>query len=158
MVATVACQAIDTSRAVPVVLIYAARMEKVDPQPIAYPLPAARLRPTWGSRRSQCLGALAAAFLVLAVALRWPLRLVDIDDVLLRQGLPAALAFIMAFTPPSATRVGRIAQDLTVLGLCVAPFAGDWLPLLLACYPLLLMIAVAVGEFGLLRRYWGRNL
>lgn len=136
---------------------YGVRMEKAVSQPIAYPLPEAALRPTWNSRRSRCLGALAIAAFLLAVGLRWPLRLIDIDDALLRHGLPAVLAFIMAFTPPSSTRVGRIAQDLTVLGLCVAVFAGDWLPLLLACYPILLMIAVVIGEFGLLRRYWARD-
>lgn len=133
-------------------------MDQVDSQPFAYPLPEAALLPTWRSRRSQCLGALAIMALAVALVLRWPLRLLDIDDILLRHALPATLAFIMAFTPPSSTRVGRIAQDLTVLGLCVAVFAGDWLPLLLACYPILLMIAVVIGEFGLLRRYWARDL
>lgn len=119
---------------------------------IAYPLPEAALRPAWGSRRSQCLGVAAVAAFGIAVALRWPVRLVDVDDVVLRHGLPAALAFIMAFTPASSTRVGRIAQVLTALGLAVAVFAGDRLPLLLACYPLLLMTAVAIGELEQLRR------
>ncbi|MBX3500910.1 MAG: hypothetical protein KF889_15820 [Alphaproteobacteria bacterium] len=139
-------------------LIYALLMDRVDLQPIAYPLPESALLPTWRSRRSQGLGAVAVAALVIGLALRWPVLLLDADDILLRHALPATLAFIMAFTPPSSTRVGRIAQDLTVLGLCVAVFAGDWLPLLLACYPVLLMIAVVIGEFGLLRRYWGRGL
>lgn len=129
-------------------------MDRVDPQPIAYPLPEAALLPTWRSRRSQLLGALAILAFGGALVLRWPMRLLDVDDVLLRHALPATLAFIMAFTPRSSTRVGRIAQDLTVLGLCVAVFAGDWLPLLLACYPVLLMIAVIIGELGLLRRWW----
>jgi hypothetical protein len=132
-------------------------MEEAQTQPIAYPLPDAALRPTWASRRSQCLGALVIAAFVLALALRWPVRLADLDDAVLRHGFPAALAFIMAFTPPSSTRVGRAAQDLTVLGLGVAVFAGDWLPLLLACYPVLLMLAVAIGELGWLRRYRGRR-
>jgi len=127
-------------------------MEEAGARPIAYPLPETALRPTWASRRSQCLGALAIAAFVLALALRWPVRLIDIDDITLRHGLPASLAFIMAFTPPSSTPVGRIAQALTVLGLSVAVFAGDWLPLLLACYPVLLMIAVVLGELGWLRR------
>jgi hypothetical protein len=129
-------------------------MEEAEAQqkPIAHPPPEAALRPTWDSRRSQCLSVFAIAAFVLAVALRWPVRLIDVDDIVLRHGLPASLAFIMAFTPQSSTRVGRIAQDLTVLGLGVAVFARDWLPLLLACYPVLLMIAVVIGELGRLRR------
>lgn len=129
-------------------------MDRVDPQPIAYPLPQAALRPSWRSRRSQLLGAVSIAVLIAALVWHWSLRLADVDEVVLRLILPSTLAFVMAFTPLSSTRVGRIAQDLTVLGLCVAVFAGDALPLLLACYPVLLMIAVAIGEFGLLRRLW----
>ncbi|MGE0422742.1 MAG: hypothetical protein AB7O88_10785 [Reyranellaceae bacterium] len=71
----------------------------------------------------------------------------DADDVVLRHGLPATLAFTMAFAPRSSTRVGSIAQSLTVLGLSAGVFAGDWLPLLLACYPVLLMVAVIIGEW-----------
>ena len=33
-----------------------------------------------------------------------------------------------------------------MLGLCAGMFAGDRLPLMLACYPLLLMVAVVLGE------------
>jgi hypothetical protein len=130
---------------------------EAQPTPIAYPLPEAALRPTWDSRRSRWFGLLAVAAFALALAWRWPVRLIDADDIMLRHGLPAILAFIMAFTPPSSTRVGRIAQDLTVLGLAVAVFAGDRLPLLLACYPVLLMIAVVIGEVIRPRRDRGQG-
>lgn len=138
-------------------MIYASLMEQVDSQPVAYPLPEAALLPTWRSRRSQGLGALAVAAFLLALGMRWPVRLADIDDALLRHALPATLAFVMAFAPTSSTPVGRVAQYLTVVGLSVAVFAGDWLPLMLACYPVVLVIAVVVGELGPTRRYWARE-
>ena len=79
---------------------------------------------------------------VLALVLRSPVTLADIDDVTLRILFPAALAFVLAFAPAPGTSVGRIARELTVLGLCLAVFAGNLLPVMLACYPLVLMASV----------------
>ena len=92
---------------------------------------------------------------VAALATRWPIRVVDIDNVMLRVVLPATLAFVLAFAPRPRSRVGRIARELTVLGLCAGMFAGDRLPLMLACYPLLLMVAVALGESRHATLLWG---
>jgi hypothetical protein len=89
--------------------------------------------------------AIAVASAIAAMMLRMPVPLRDVDDVVLRLLLPASLAFVLAFAPTPSTQVGRIARDLTVLGLSAAVWAGDWLPLWLACYPLLLVAAVLVG-------------
>ena len=116
--------------------------------PRAYPFSSAALRPSWSSRRSQALAAVAVLACGVALAVRAPIRLVAIDDVSLRTLLPAALAFVLAFAPAPGTRVGRIARDLTVLGLVAAMFAGDRVPVLLACYPVVLMIPVAIDWAG----------
>ena len=100
------------------------------------------LQPAWRNRRSQVLAVTSIGVAVLALVLRSPVTLADIDDVTLRILFPAALAFILAFAPSPGTSVGRIARELTVLGLCLAVFAGDLLPVMLACYPLVLMASV----------------
>jgi hypothetical protein len=105
---------------------------------------AAPMRPQWTSRVAQLLAACVVLAAILAVALRLPIDLGEVDDVTLRIGLPSALGFVLAFAPEPATRVGRIARMLTVLGLSVGVFAGDWQPLLIACYPLVLMVSVLV--------------
>ena len=99
----------------------------------------------WSNRRAQVLAAIPVTSAVMAIALRGAVPLADIDDITLRILLPASLAFVLAFAPAPSTHVGRIARDLTVLGLSVAVWAGDSLPLLLACYPLLLVAAVLLG-------------
>ena len=111
---------------------------------LAYPLPSTALRPSWGNRRSQILALVAVAACFAALGLRAPIKLADIDDIALRILLPAGLAFVLAFAPVPATAVGRTARDLTVLCLAAALFAGDRLPVMLACYPLVLMASVAL--------------
>lgn len=115
-----------------------------DASQLAYPLPSTALRPSWGNRRSQILALLAVAACLSALGLRAPLRLAEIDDIALRVLLPAGLAFVLAFAPMPATVVGRTARDLTVLGLAASMFAGDRVPVMLACYPLVLMVCVAL--------------
>ncbi|HTV69549.1 MAG TPA: hypothetical protein VMF90_13525 [Rhizobiaceae bacterium] len=110
----------------------------------SYPLRDGALQPAWRNRRSQILAAAAVAAAVLAIVLRSPFALSEIDDVTLRIVFPTALAFVLAFAPTPGTRVGRTARDLTVLGLCLAVFAGDLLPVMLASYPLVLMISVLI--------------
>ena len=100
------------------------------------------------------MAALAVVAVIVAVAVQWPIRLVDVDNVMLRIVFPATLAFVLAFAPRPGTRVGRIARELTLLGLCAGMFAGDRLPLMLACYPLVLMAAVVLGENGRTTRIW----
>ena len=114
-----------------------------DASQLAYPLPSSALRPSWGNRRSQILALLAIAACLIALGLEAPIGLAEIDDVTLRILLPAGLAFVLAFAPTPATAVGRTARDLTVLGLAASMFAGDRVPLMLACYPLVLMASVA---------------
>ena len=116
----------------------------------SYPLPSAVLRPSWANRRSQAFALLAVAAFLAAIALRAPIRLDEVDDVVLRILLPAGLAFVLAFAPIPGTAVGRIARDLTVLGLAASIFAGTYLPVMLACYPLVLMASVLIA--------WARDL
>ena len=110
----------------------------------AYPLPSAALRPSWGNRRSQILALSAVAAGLVALGLAVPIELAEIDDIALRILLPGGLAFVLAFAPMPATAVGRTARDLTVLGLAASMFAGDRVPLMLACYPLVLMVSVGL--------------
>jgi hypothetical protein len=111
----------------------------------SYPLPAAALRPSWANRRSQAFAAIAIAVCLAVIAARMPIRLDEVDDMVLRVLLPAGLAFVLAFSPVPGTSVGRIARELTVLGLAASMFAGDHVPLMLACYPLVLMASVVVA-------------
>jgi hypothetical protein len=110
----------------------------------SYPLRDAALRPAWRNRRSQMLAAASVGAAILAVILRSPFAISEIDDVALRIVFPAALAFVLAFAPTPGTLVGRIAREWTVLGLCLAIFAGDLLPVMLASYPLVLMVSVLI--------------
>lgn len=110
--------------------------------PLAYPLSANALRAQWRNRQSQALAAVAVVACLAALALRAPISLGEIDDIALRVLLPAGLAFVLAFAPTPGTRVGRIARVLTVLGLAGATFAGDRVPLLIACFPLVLVASV----------------
>lgn len=114
----------------------------------SYPLSHAQLRPGWTNRRSQVLAATVVAASLAAVALRTPPKLAEIDDITLKVLFPAGLAFVLAFAPAPATRVGRIARDLTVMGLIASMFAGDRVPLMLACYPLVLMASVVIARAG----------
>jgi hypothetical protein len=111
----------------------------------SYPLPAAALRPSWTHRRSQAFAAIAIAVCLAVIAARMPIRLDEVDDMVLRVLLPAGLAFVLAFSPVPGTSVGRIARELTVLGLAASMFAGDHVPLMVACYPLVLMASVAIA-------------
>jgi hypothetical protein len=110
----------------------------------AYPLPSAALRPSWVNRRSRLLALFAIAACLIAFGLETPIGLAEIDDITLRILFPGGLAFVLAFAPTPATRVGRVARDLTVLGLAAAMFVGDRVPVMLACYPLVLMASVAI--------------
>jgi hypothetical protein len=91
------------------------------------------------------MATIGTAASICAIALRLPLQLSAIDDVALRVLLPASLAFVLAFAPAPSTRTGAIARDLTVLALSAAVFGGDGQPVMLACYPLLLMTSVLLG-------------
>ena len=137
-------------------LRYVRLMSDANPARAAeYPFSSRALRPAWASRRSRTFAGLAVVAALAAIAAQWPIRLVDIDSVTLRVILPATLAFVLAFAPRPASRVGRIARELTVLGLCAGMFAGDRLPLMLGCYPLLLMTAVVLGESRRATLLWG---
>jgi hypothetical protein len=111
----------------------------------SYPLPSAALRPSWANRRSQAFAAIAVAACLAAIAARMPIRLAEIDDVALRIILPAGLAFVLALSPIPGTAVGRIARELTVLGLAASMFAGNYVPIMVACYPLILMASVVIA-------------
>jgi hypothetical protein len=115
------------------------------------------LVPSWGDRHSRRLAGLAVAAALLAVCLRLPIRPDMLDDVTLRIVFPAMLAFVLAFAPRPSTRVGRIAGDLTVLGLCTSLFAGNYVPVLLALYPLLLVAALAIGASRVGTAVWGSD-
>jgi len=114
--------------------------------PAGYPLPSVPLRPSWTHRRSQLLAAMTIAACLVGVVGRMPVILADVDNIALRILLPGALGFVLAFAPVPGTPVGRIARELTVLGLCASMFAGNFAPVMLACYPLLLAAAVIVAR------------
>jgi len=111
---------------------------------LAYPLPSTALQPSLSNRRSQLLAFLAITACLIALRLESPIELAEVDDIALRILFPAGLAFVLAFAPAPATAVGRTARDLTVLGLAASMFAGDRVPVMLACFPLLLMASVAI--------------
>ena len=121
-------------------------MSMTDSSPLLpnYPLSQRALQPMWRNRRSQISAAASVGAAILALVLRSPIPLADLDDIALRILFPAALAFILAFAPSPGTSVGGIARQLTVLGLCLAVFAGNFLPVMLACYPLILMASVLI--------------
>ena len=106
------------------------------------------MRPTWSNPRSRGLGIVAVASALLAIGVQLPVGIADIDDIALRIVFPASLAFVLAFAPLPSTHVGRIARDLTVLALSGAVWAGSAMPLLLACYPLVLVAAVVLGSLA----------
>jgi hypothetical protein len=116
------------------------------PKPISYPYTNDALRPAWADRRSQLLAALSVCVGFVALWLRAPLQLQAFDGLVLRVVFPTMLGFVLAFAPAPRTHVGRIARVLTIIALALSPFTGDWLPLLLGCYPLLLMAAVVLGR------------
>ena len=86
--------------------------------------------------------------------MRWPIKVATADDIALRILVPAILGFVLAFAPPPGTRVGRIAKDLTVLGLALSIFCGDTVPLMIALYPLVLAASVAIGESRFGGLFW----
>jgi hypothetical protein len=114
----------------------------------AYPYGSRPLVPAWGDGKSRVLAACAILAATAATAARWPLALAGVDDWALRILFPALLAFVLAFAPPPRTRVSRIARDLTVAGLAAAVFAGPFIPVMIACFPVVLAIAVIAGEIG----------
>jgi hypothetical protein len=91
---------------------------------------------------------LLVACIAAPLLLRAPIEHREIDDVALRILFPAGLAFVLAFAPTPGTAVGRIARVLTVLALVAAMFAGDRVPLMLACFPLVLMASVLLDWAG----------
>ena len=121
---------------------------------MAYPYGEQPLRYTWRDRRNRALAALAVLAVGVATWLRWPVALAQLDDWALRIAFPAALAIVLAFAPRPSTRIGRIAKDLTVVGLVVAIFGGDRVPAMIVLYPLLLAASVALGELGLATGPW----
>lgn len=112
----------------------------------AYPYSGNALTPAWSDRRLWLLASLPVLLALAAIILQWPLSLSNVDDVALRILLPAGLGFVLAFAPGPSTYVGRIARVGTVVGLAISVFAGDWMPLMLACYPLLLVLSVVLGR------------
>lgn len=120
----------------------------------AYPYGRQPLRYAWRDRRNLALAACALLAVAVATGLRWPVALAHVDDWALRVAFPAVLAIVLAFAPRPSTRVGRIAKDLTVLGLAAAIFGGDRVPAMVLMYPLVLAVAVVFGEFRLGTGLW----
>ena len=122
-----------------------------------YPYGSAPLSADWSSPHSRRLAALSVIAALVAIGLQLPLQLAAVDDIALRIAFPALLAFVLAFAPRPRTRVGRIARDLTVCGLCLSVFAGNAVPVMLALYPLVLVAAVVIGESRLGATLWGAD-
>ena len=121
---------------------------------VAYPYGDRSLDYSWRDRKGWMFTAFALVAVAVATSLRWPVALAVLDDWALRVAFPATLAIVLAFAPRATTLVGRIAKDLTVVGLVVAIFGGDRVPVMVLCYPLLLAVSVALGGTGLGARLW----
>jgi hypothetical protein len=111
-----------------------------------YPYGERPLAIAWSDRKSQLLVILSVLLCALASWMQWPVALARLDDWALRVLFPALLAIVLALAPRPATRVGRIAKDLTVLTILAAIFGGNRVPLMIACFPLVLAAAVIVGD------------
>ncbi len=121
----------------------------------AYPYALKPLRPVWDDRKAQTLAAFAAACTTLALVLRWPFALADLDAIVLMVLTPGALAFVLAFAPRPATRANRIAKDLVTGWTALGAFAGPLLPLMIVTVPVLLGASVFVARTEFARRHWG---
>ena len=119
-----------------------------------YPYDERPLSFSWGDRKCQLLAVCTVLAAGVATWLQWPVTLARIDDWTLRVAFPAALAIVLAFAPRPSTLVGRIAKDLTVVGIAAAMFGGDLVPAMIVCYPLVLALSVALGETGLGAKLW----
>jgi hypothetical protein len=113
----------------------------------AYPYGQDPLVPAWLDGRSQLVGAGALVLAVCATLLRGPIHLAKLDDWALHIAFPAMLAFVLAFAPRPSTRVGRIAKGLTCIGLMGAMFVGDFAPVMIVGFPILLAVSVGVDAW-----------
>jgi hypothetical protein len=113
----------------------------------AYPYGRDPLVPAWLDGRSQLMGASALVFAACATLQRWPIHLARLDDWALHVAFPAMLAFVLAFAPRPPTRVGRIAKDLTCIGLTGSMFVGEFAPVLIVGFPILLAVSVGVDAW-----------
>jgi hypothetical protein len=111
-----------------------------------YPYGERPLAIAWSDRKSQRQVFFAALLCTLATWMQWPVALARLDDWALRVLFPAMLAIVLALAPRPDTRVGRIAKDLTVLAILMAIFGGNRVPLMIACFPLVLAAAVLFGD------------
>lgn len=119
-----------------------------------YPYGSGRLVPDWGSAKARRLVLVSLLAAVAATWLAGPVALGTIDDVALRLWLPALLAIVLALAPEPRVRLGRIAKDMTVVSLLVAIAAGDLVPLMVACFPLVLAAAALASRSPLLADWW----
>jgi hypothetical protein len=120
--------------------------------PAGYPYRLAPLVPRWSNGKSRALAALVCAAVAIALWMRAPWSLVDVDALALEVVLPGALAFVLAFAPPPLVLVNRIAKDLVTVWTALAVFAGDRIVWMLVALPAVLAVAVALG-----RTRWGRS-
>jgi hypothetical protein len=122
-----------------------------------YPYASKPLQPVWHDRKARALGAWAVACTMLALALQWPPMLAEVDKLALQVVMPGALAFVLAFAPPPATRANRIAKDLVVCWTALGSFAGSLLPWMIVMVPVLLATAVFIARTDVARRFWGEG-
>ena len=123
--------------------------------PAGYPYRLAPLVPAWGNGKSQALAAFACAAVALALWMRAPWPLADVDTIALHVVLPGALAFVLAFAPAPLVLANRIAKDLVTVWTTLAVFAGDRIVLMLVAVPAVLALAIALGHTRLGRSWWG---
>ena len=126
--------------------------------PAGYPYRLAPLVPAWSDGKSQTLAALACAAVVLALWMRAPWSLADVDTIALQVVLPGSLAFVLAFAPSPRVLANRIAKDLVTVWTTLAVFAGDRIVLMLVAIPAVLAVSIALGHPRLGRSWWGSEL
>jgi hypothetical protein len=130
---------------------------KCDYQTNAYPYNSERIVLGWKGRSQAFIG----AALIAVLAATWnltPLTISTVDNWVLRVIFPAVLAVVLALTPTSASRLSRIVKDLTVVSLIMAIFGGDFIPFMVASFPFVLAVSVAIDRSHLAKTIWEKRL
>lgn len=111
-----------------------------------YPYGETPIRLLWDDRKAWMFAGMSIIFLVAYAWMNWPISLIVIDEWMLHALFPAALATTLAFAPRPGTRVSLVAKDLTVIAILISIISGDYVLVMIVCYPVLLAVSVFMGE------------
>jgi hypothetical protein len=122
--------------------------------PNVYPYRPDPLKVGWTSPRARAWAVVSPVAALVATWIEGPFALATLNSWALHIAFPALLAAVLAAAPRPSTRVGRIAKEMTLAATLVALFGGRWVPVMLACFPVVLAASVALGELGIGTRVW----